>query len=68
MDWMGYKRIDETMLYVHFAGAHTRPIPDDVLAAGAAESDPNRRVLAMLGTRGTHAAPTESERPNYRES
>ena len=27
MDWMGHKRIDEKMLYVHFAGAHARPTP-----------------------------------------
>lgn len=25
MLWMGHKRIDETMLYVHFAEAHMRP-------------------------------------------
>ncbi|TMQ02567.1 MAG: hypothetical protein E6J91_51250 [Deltaproteobacteria bacterium] len=24
MTWMGHKRIDETMLYVHFAEAHLR--------------------------------------------
>src|SRR6185436_6446930 len=25
--WMGHKRIDETMLYVHVAATHQRPIP-----------------------------------------
>jgi hypothetical protein len=35
MDWMGHKRIDETILYVHFAGARARPTPTEVLAAGA---------------------------------
>jgi hypothetical protein len=50
MDWMGHKRIEETMLYVHHAGAHARPTPDDVLAAATAETDPNQRVLAVSQT------------------
>jgi integrase len=50
--WMGHKRIDETMRYVHVAEAHHRPLPDVVLAAGDAQRDPDRRVLAMLGARG----------------
>jgi integrase len=33
MLWMGHKRIDETMLYVHFAEAHLRPLPEPVLGA-----------------------------------
>lgn len=49
--WMGHKRIDETMLYVHTAEAHHRELPAEVLAAGEAERDPDRRVLAMLGAR-----------------
>jgi integrase len=49
--WMGHKRIDETMLYVHVAEAHHRPIPSVVSAAAASEADPDRRVLAMLGAR-----------------
>lgn len=49
--WMGHKRIDETMLYVHVAEDHRRPIPALVLQAPGAETDPDRRILAMLGAR-----------------
>jgi len=49
---MGHKRMEETMLYVHVAEDHPREIPPVVLAAGARESDPDRRVLAMLSARG----------------
>lgn len=52
MTWMGHKRIDETMLYVHFAENHMRPLPDEIVAAGNVIADPDRRVIAMLGTRG----------------
>ena len=31
MQWMGHKRIGETMLYVHFAEAHLRPFPQEIL-------------------------------------
>jgi integrase len=51
MTWMGHKRIDETMLYVHVAENHRREIPPVVLAAGARELDPDRRILAMLDAR-----------------
>lgn len=54
--WMGHKRIDETMRYVHVAGAHAREVPLAIVAAGAGEADPDRRVLAMLGARGTGVA------------
>src|SRR5205814_4505327 len=50
--WMGHKRIEETMLYVSYAGAHRTPVPPVVLAAGAAEIDPDRRIVKMLGARG----------------
>ena len=50
MTWMGHKRIDETMRYVHVATAHRRPLPTPILAA-TNEPDPDRRVLAMLGRR-----------------
>jgi hypothetical protein len=40
MNWMGHKRIDETMRYVHFAGAHMRPLPAAIVAAAAAQTDP----------------------------
>lgn len=49
--WMGHKQIDETMRYVHMAGDHMRPIPDEILAAGRNESDPDRKIVKMLGAR-----------------
>ena len=42
MTWMGHKRIDETMLYVNFAGAHLRPIPPTIITAPQTELDPDR--------------------------
>ena len=51
MTWMGHKRIDETMLYVHVAEQHQREIPSALLEAGATEINPDRRVLAMLSER-----------------
>jgi hypothetical protein len=53
---MGHKRIDETMIYVHVAENHRREIPEPVVAAGYIQQDPDRRVLAMLGARGSHVA------------
>jgi len=50
--WMGHKRIDETMIYVHVAEHHRREIPEPILEAAQRETDPDRRVLAMLGARG----------------
>ena len=49
--WMGHKSIEETMLFVHVAEDHRRPIPTVVLEAPGAETDPDRRILAMLGAR-----------------
>jgi hypothetical protein len=40
-----------TMRYVHHVEEHHRPIPDAILAAGNAMTDPDERVLAMLGAR-----------------
>jgi len=54
--WLGHKRIDETMLYVHVAENHRREIPEDIVAAGHGESDPDRRILRLLGARGRHMA------------
>jgi hypothetical protein len=53
MRWMGHKRIDETMLYVNLADAHRRELPPNIVASGARETDPDRRIVAMLGCRGT---------------
>ncbi len=49
--WMGHKRIDETMLYVHVANAHHREPPEVVREAGAPVHDPDARIVAMLGAR-----------------
>jgi len=54
--WMGHKRIDETMLYVHVAEAHHRELPEVVRLAAAAEADPDARIIKMLGARGSHVA------------
>ena len=45
MTWMGHKRIDETMRYVHVASAHMRDLPKELLDAASASSehDPDRR-------------------------
>ena len=34
MTWLGHKRIDETMRYVHVADGHRRDLPPDALADG----------------------------------
>lgn len=52
MMWMGHKRIDETMRYVHMAETHRRPLPEALVEAASAELDPDRRVLVMLANRG----------------
>jgi integrase len=54
--WMGHKRIDETMLYVHVAEAHHRELPEVVRLAAMSEMDPDKRILRMLGARGSHVA------------
>jgi hypothetical protein len=53
---MGHKRIDETMLYVHMAEHHRRDIPEAILTAGQGETDPDIRIIKMLGARGSHVA------------
>lgn len=54
MTWMGHKRIEETLRYVHVAEAHAREISPAVLAAAEGEHDPDRRILKMLGARSRH--------------
>ena len=51
MTWMGHKRIEETLRYVHVAEAHGREMPEHVLAVAAGIHDPDKRVLAQLGAR-----------------
>ncbi len=58
MEWMGHKRIDETMGYVHIAERH-RTIPAEIVEAGMHEMDPTARVLAMLAARGKTVAKTK---------
>jgi integrase len=58
--WLGHKRIDETMLYVHVAENHRRETPEAIVAAGRGETDPERRVLKMLGARGSQVAAVSS--------
>lgn len=54
--WMGHKRIDETMLYVHVAEAHLRELPEVIREAGDSVTDPDARILRMLSARGSHVA------------
>jgi integrase len=56
--WLGHKRIDETMLYVHVAESHAREWPDVVHEAARTEIDPDKRIVAMLGVRGKAVAKT----------
>lgn len=69
MTWMGHKRVDETMLYVHLAEQHRREIPPAVLKAGAREIDPDERILAMLDARSSAAwQPRGSEKRKTHEN
>jgi len=58
--WLGHKRIEETMLYVHVAEAHARAWPDAVAQAASGEIDPDKRIISMLAARslgrGSHVA------------
>jgi len=49
--WLGHSTINMTMRYVHHVEDHLRPIPEEILAAGAAVIDPDERVIGMLGAR-----------------
>jgi hypothetical protein len=44
------------MLYVNFAGNHLRQLPREIIIALGTELDPDRRIVAMLGARGTVVA------------
>ena len=64
--WLGHKRIEETLRYVHVAKDHRRPLPPHVVAAGKIEADPDQRIIAMLGSRvpnGTRLTLVETEKP-----
>jgi hypothetical protein len=51
MTWMGHKRIDETMRYVHVADGHRRDLTPELIAAVTGELDPDRRILKLLSAR-----------------
>jgi hypothetical protein len=62
---MGHKRIDETMLYVHVAEDHQRELPEVVRHAAIGETDPDTRILRMLGSRGSHGGVERRRLFNY---
>jgi len=51
MTWLGHKSLTETFRYVHTGQAHMREVPREVVEAAAGETDPDRRILKMLGAR-----------------
>ena len=61
MNWMGHKRIDQTMRYVHVAGAHMRPLPAEIVEACARASDPENRIVEMLSARARGKAVTKPQ-------
>ena len=65
--WLGHKRIDETMLYVHVAENHRRDLPPSIVKAGMAELDPDRRIIKMLGARGSQVAAEKVAETENRE-
>ena len=58
--WLGHKRIDDTMRYVHVAESHARELPEVVRQVGAGETDLDRRIVTMLGARGSVVAAAAS--------
>ncbi|MDX2089671.1 MAG: hypothetical protein SFX73_17580 [Kofleriaceae bacterium] len=56
------------MLYVHVPSAHHRELPECVQLAVQGIGDPDRRVVAMLGARGSYVAAAASEEKEVRES
>jgi integrase len=58
MAWLGHKAMTETFRYVHVAEVHRRDLPPEILAAGAGEPEPDRRVLKQLGARKLVAVTT----------
>lgn len=39
------------MLYVHFAEAHMRPLPEPIRRAQQGHDDPDQKIIAMLDAR-----------------
>jgi hypothetical protein len=54
--------------YVHVASAHHRDLPECIQVAAHGIGDPDRRVLAMLGSRGRYVAAAAEEIREVRES
>jgi hypothetical protein len=54
------------MLYVHVAEAHPRQPPKHVQQAARRISDPDARVLAMLGARGAESSSEATPKPMRR--
>lgn len=55
------------MLYVHVAEAHPRELPEHVQHA-CTETDPDRRILSMLGARGKTVARTQATETEIKRS
>ena len=66
--WLGHKRIDETMLYVHVAESHAREWPEPVHEAATSQIDPDKRIVAMLGARGKTVAKTSTTKTETQRS
>jgi len=68
MTWLGHKRIEETMRYVHVADSHRRELPPELLAAAEGEFDPDRRILKLLGGRANLRQPDRTNEKSPRDS
>jgi hypothetical protein len=60
--WLGHKRIDETMLYVHVAEAHPRDLPEVVINTANGNAQPERPELAIHGARGSRVAADDTSK------
>jgi len=58
----------ESALYVHVAEAHPRELPEHVRDAASSETDPDRRILSMLGARGKTVAKTQATETEAKRS
>jgi len=68
MSWLGHKGLTMTLRYIHMAEAHRRPLPPVVVEAGTTETDPDRRIVAMLHARGNAVATTAETACNHLKS
>lgn len=49
--WLGHSTLTMTMRYVHHVQEHHRPVPTEILTKCGNVTDPDERVIAMLGAR-----------------